>query len=60
MVIVKSNVQKQIDDLCLAKINYLQENSLEFRSNGKLNPLFNMSDINMQVTYGISKEDLIE
>lgn len=42
-----------------AKILFINENNLSIKTKKKLNPIFFMSDINMQVTYGISLKDLI-
>ena len=45
----------------LAKINYLVSNNIPLiNTNNELNPIFFMSDINMQVVYGISLEDLVK
>lgn len=47
-------------DVLNAKINYLKENSIPLiKRNNNLNDIFFMSDINMQVVYGISLETLI-
>lgn len=42
-----------------AKIEFLLENNLQLQTKEGLNPIFNMSNINMEEQYGISKEDLI-
>jgi len=43
-----------------AKINYLNSNNITLISNGEINSIFFMSDINMQVVYGIGLEDLVK
>jgi len=43
-----------------AKINYLNSNNVSLMNNNVLNPIFFMSDVNMQVMYGISLEDLVK
>ncbi len=43
-----------------AKINYLLAFDLPLINNNKLNPIFNMSNLNIQTIYGISIEQLIE
>lgn len=43
-----------------AKINYLNSNNIPLINNNELNPIFFMSDVNMQVMYGISLEDLVK
>ena len=44
-----------------AKLNYLLDNKIPvINSNNELNPIFFMSDVNMQVMYGISLEDLVK
>lgn len=42
-----------------AKIAFILDNNYKLEFNGELNPIFEMSDINMQIQYGISKEELI-
>lgn len=42
-----------------AKINYLNSNNIPLISNDEINSIFFMSDINMQVVYGIGLEDLV-
>lgn len=42
-----------------AKIEYLMDNNLTLQIDGKINPIFSMSNVNMQMQYGISKEELI-
>ena len=43
-----------------AKTMYLLDNNIDIIIDGKLNPIYNMSNTNMQVTYGVSLEELIE
>ena len=43
-----------------AKINYLNCNNIPLINGNELNTIFFMSDINMQVVYGISLEDLVK
>ena len=43
-----------------AKTIYLLDNNIDIIIDGKLNPIYNMSNTNMQVTYGVSLEELIE
>ena len=43
-----------------AKINYLNSNNVSLMNNNVLNPIFFMSDVNMQVMYGISLKDLVK
>ena len=42
------------------KTMYLLDNNIDIIIDGKLNPIYNMSNTNMQVTYGVSLEELIE
>ena len=42
-----------------SKIEFLLENKYQLQINGILNPIFNMSNADMQKAYGISKEELI-
>lgn len=42
-----------------AKIKYLVDNGYAIIDGKKLHEIFNMSDINMKVKYGVTKEDLI-
>ena len=42
------------------KTMYLLDNNINIIIDGKLNPIYNMSNTNMQVTYGVSLEELIE
>ena len=42
-----------------AKIKYLVDNSYAIIEKSKLHEIFNMSNINMNVKYGVTKEDLI-
>ena len=45
----------------ISKIAFLQENDISVTNlDGKLNEIFSMSNINMQVMYGISLEELID
>jgi len=45
----------------VAKINYLNENRVDLiGNNGELHEIFNMCNINMEIKYGISLENLIE
>jgi len=43
-----------------AKTMYLLDNNINIIIDDKLNPIYNMSNINMKVTYGVSLEELIE
>ena len=43
-----------------AKTMYLLDNNIDIIIDGKLNPIYNMSNTNMQVIYGVSLEELIE
>ena len=43
-----------------AKTMYLLYNNIPPVVNNKLHPIYNMSNTNMQVNYGISLEELIE
>ncbi len=43
-----------------AKTMYLLDNNIDIIIDGKLNPIYNMSNTNMQITYGISLKELIE
>ena len=43
-----------------AKINYLNSNNIPLVVDNELNPIFFMSDINMQVMFGISLEELVK
>lgn len=43
-----------------AKTMYLLDNNIDIIIDGKLNPIYNMSNTNMKVTYGVSLEELIE
>ena len=43
-----------------AKTMYLLDNNIDIIIDGKLNPIYNMSNNNMQVIYGVSLEELIE
>ena len=43
-----------------AKTMYLLDNNINIIIDGKLNPIYNMSNTNMKVTYGVSLEELIE
>lgn len=43
-----------------AKLNFIKENKLEIVENDNLNPIFFMSNANLQATYNISLEDLIK
>lgn len=43
-----------------AKTMYLLDNNINIIIDSKLNPIYNMSNTNMQVTYGVSLEELIE
>ena len=42
-----------------AKIKYLVSNGYAIIVDNKLHEIFNMSDINMKIKYGVSREDLI-
>ena len=42
-----------------AKINFLIENGYDIVAKAHLHEIFNMSDINMKVKYGVSREELI-
>ena len=42
------------------KTMYLLDNNINIIIDGKLNPIYNMSNTNMKVTYGVSLEELIE
>ena len=42
------------------KTMYLLDNNIDIIIDGKLNPIYNMSNTNMQITYGISLKELIE
>ena len=42
-----------------AKIKYLINNGYAIIEESKLHEIFNMSDINMKIKYGVTKEDLI-
>ena len=41
------------------KIKYLIYNGYDIIDKSKLHEIFNMSDINMKIKYGVSREDLI-
>ena len=43
-----------------AKTMYLLDNNINIIIDDKLNPIYNMSNTNMKVTYGVSLEELIE
>ena len=43
-----------------AKTMYLLDNNIDIIIDDKLNPVYNMSNTNMQVNYGVSLEELIE
>lgn len=43
-----------------AKIRYLFDNNLPITINGEVHEIFNMSDVNMQVKYGVSLKDLLD
>ena len=43
-----------------AKTMYLLDNNIDIIIDGKLNSIYNMSNTNMQITYGVSLEELIE
>ena len=43
-----------------AKTMYLLDNNINIIIDDKLNPVYNMSNTNMQVNYGVSLEELIE
>ena len=43
-----------------AKTMYLLDNNIDIIIDGKLNLIYNMSNTNMQITYGISLKELIE
>jgi len=43
----------------ISKINYLRSLNIPLTINGQLHPIFTMSNINMQIRYGISLENLI-
>ena len=43
-----------------AKTMYLLDNNINIIIDNKLNPIYNMSNTNMKVTYGVSLEELIE
>ena len=42
-----------------AKINYLLDNSMDIIIDGKLNPIFFMSNENMMMNYGVSLKDMV-
>ena len=42
-----------------SKIRYLEENKMNIINNNNLHEIFFMSDLNMQIKYGISLDDLI-
>ena len=42
-----------------AKINYLLDNNMDIIIDGKLNPIFFMSNENMMMNYGISLKDMV-
>ena len=43
-----------------AKIEFILDNDYKLEMNGQLNPIFEMSDVNMQIQYRIKKEELIK
>lgn len=54
---------KQVKNLSImefeAKLNYLNAHNILIVDNGKLHDIFNMSDMNMEIKYGINRETLI-
>lgn len=42
-----------------AKINYLLDNNMDIIIDGKLNPIFFMSNENMMMNYGVSLKDMV-
>lgn len=55
-----SHLTKIPNRVLAAKINYLISNNISLVDNNELNPIFSMCDVNMQVVYGISLEELVK
>ena len=66
----KFSINKDLfDNILLKKIRILEKENTNYWKkellepiiiDDKLNPIYNMSNINMKVTYGVSLEELIE